>query len=152
MNLSHRKAKKEDLAKLIELLSDDELGSKREGCFKQNKESYEKAFKLIDQDSNQYLMAVFEDGELVGTCHATLVPSITYMGKPRCAIEALRVFSNKRSRGIGHWIIREAINWGRANNAKIFQLTADKKRARVQKFYESLGFVHTHHGYKMFME
>lgn len=149
MNLSHRKAKKSDLPKLIGLLIDDELGSKREGDFEKNKKSYEETFALIDRDPNQYLMVIEKDKEIIGTCHLTLVPSLTYKGKVRCQIEALRVCSSERSKGIGHWVIREGIEWGKKAGAKIFQLTADKRRERVKKFYESLGFVPTHDGYKL---
>ena len=149
MNLNHRKAQKEDLQRIVELLTDDELGSKREGEFAKHKKSYESTFEMIDKDPNQYLMAIFKENKLIGTCHMTLVPSLSYMGKVRCQIEALRVCSSERSKGIGHWVIREAIKWGKENNAKIFQLTADKKRTRVKKFYESLGFISTHEGYKL---
>lgn len=149
MNLSHRKAKKSDLPKLIELLIDDELGSKREGDFKEHKKSYEETFDLIDKDPNQYLMVVEKGKNIIGTCHLTLVPSLTYKGKIRCQIEALRVCAKERNKGIGHWIIREGIEWGKKNGAKIFQLTADKRRERVKKFYESLGFISSHNGYKL---
>jgi GNAT superfamily N-acetyltransferase len=149
MNLSHKKASKSDLPRLVELLIDDELGSKRDGDFEKNKKSYEDMFDLIDKDPNQYLMVILQEDKIIGTCHLTLVPSLTYKGKIRCQIEALRVCSKMRGKGMGHWVIREAIEWGKKNKAKIFQLTADKRRERVKKFYESLGFVPTHDGYKM---
>lgn len=149
MNLSHRKAKKEDLKKLVELLTDDELGSQRDGEFSKNQKSYENAFSLIDKDPNQYLMAVLKEGEIIGTCHLSIVPSLTYKGKIRCQIEAVRVCKSLRNKGVGHWIIREAIEKGKKSGAKIFQLTADKRRDRAARFYESLGFIESHNGFKL---
>lgn len=149
MKLSYRKAKKEDLQRLVELLTDDELGSQREGDFVKHQKSYQDIFALIDKDPNQYLMVAEKDSQMIGTCHLTLVPSLTYKGKVRAQIEAVRVCSSERNKGYGHQIIREAIEWGKKEGAKIFQLTADKRRQRAKKFYESLGFIESHNGYKL---
>lgn len=149
MNLLYRKANKDDLPRLVELLTDDELGSQREGEFAKHQKSYEDTFTLIDKDPNQYLIIAEKEGELMGACHLTLVPSLTYKGKIRGQIEAVRVCSSMRNQGYGHQIIREAIEWGKKAGAKIFQLTADKKRERAKKFYESLGFIESHNGFKL---
>lgn len=134
---------------MVELLTDDELGSQREGELAKNPKSYEETFALIDKDPNQYLMIAEKDGQVIGTCHLTLVPSLTYKGKIRAQIEAVRVCSSMHNKGYGHQIIREAIEWSKKAGATISQLTADKRRERVAKFYESLGFIASHNGFKL---
>lgn len=149
MKISLRKAALKDLPRLVELLNDDELGSQREGEFAKHQKSYEDTFAQIDKDTNQYLMVAEIDARIIGTCHLTLVPSLTYKGKIRGQIEAVRVCSGERNKGYGHQIIREAIEVGKKAGAKIFQLTADKRRERAKKFYESLGFIESHNGFKL---
>ncbi len=74
MNLKYRKANIEDLPRIIALLLEDDLGSKREPNSLELKAGYKKAFQKIDQDSNQYLM-VMEDGqEIIATCNLTIMP------------------------------------------------------------------------------
>ena len=84
-NLSHRKAELADLVAIIDLLADDELGQTRETTSSINDQKYIDAFHVINKDSNQYLMVVEENTEIIGTCHLTLMPSLTLPG-PRGSI------------------------------------------------------------------
>jgi N-acetylglutamate synthase-like GNAT family acetyltransferase len=77
-NLTHRKARIADLPRLIELLLEDELGQTRESKSVELDENYIKAFHKIDSDPNQYLMAVENGDEIIGTCHLTIMPSLTF--------------------------------------------------------------------------
>lgn len=147
VDLSHRKAKKEDLTDILEMLIDDELGSKREGDLKNP--DYMKAFKQIDKDPNQYLMVVESGGKVVGTCHLTFIPSLTFKGSLRMQIEAVRVARRERRHGIGHWLIREAMEYGKERGAKIMQLTTNSSRKRAIEFYEDIGFIASHVGMKL---
>jgi len=45
--------------------------------------------------------------------------------------------------------VRMAIDQRKARNCKLLHLTTDKKRPDRQSFYERLGFVASHVGYKM---
>lgn len=91
-----RKAGLDDLESIIRLLKDDELGSKREA--ESDNVKYINAFKLIDQDKNQMLMVACAGEEIVGTCHLTIMPSLTFAGSARLNIEAVRVMSSYRNR------------------------------------------------------
>ena len=47
--------------------------------------NYIKAFHKIDSDPNQYLMLVESGDEIIGTCHLTIMPSLTFVGSiPVC--------------------------------------------------------------------
>jgi N-acetylglutamate synthase-like GNAT family acetyltransferase len=151
MNLTHRKAKKEDLPRLIELLLEDELGQMRESKNVTLDENYVKAFDKIDSDPNQYLMVVENGPEIIGTCHLTIMPSLTFIGSTRMQIEAVRVAGKDRGQKIGTWMFDQAILYAKEQEVSIIQLTTNKKRLFAKNFYEKLGFEASHEGMKLYL-
>ncbi|WP_206661624.1 GNAT family N-acetyltransferase [Legionella pneumophila] len=149
--IRHRKANINDLPSIVFLLQDDELGRAREYIQPEMDQRYIDAFYKIERDPNQYLMIVENDVEIMGTCHLTIMPSLTFIGQTRMQIEAVRVSEKFRGQKIGEWMINTAINYGKSQGASIIQLTTNKKRARVKKFYEKLGFEASHEGMKLYM-
>jgi ribosomal protein S18 acetylase RimI-like enzyme len=102
-------------------------------------------------DSDQYLMAVLIGAEIVGTCHLTIMPSLTFTGQTRMQIEAVRVSEKHRGQKIDEWMINAAIDHGKLQGAMIIQLMTNKKRTRAKKFYEKFGFQATHEGMKLYL-
>ena len=151
-NLTHRKAIINDLPRLIELLLEDELGRTRESKSSDLDENYTKAFHKIDSDPNQYLMVVENGDEMIGTCHLTIMPSLTFIGSTRMQIEAVRVAGKYRGQKIGSWMFDQAINYAKAMDVSIIQLTTNKKRPKAKHFYENLGFEASHEGMKLYLE
>ena len=149
MDLISRKARLADLPSIVMLLMDDDFGKNRENIA--NIKKYEKIFELIAQDSSQYLMVVEEKGCVIGTCHLTVMPSLTLQGTIRLNIEAVRVAADYRSKGVGAWMIRQAIEYGKEKGVGLIQLTTNKKREKAKQFYERLGFEATHEGMKLFV-
>ncbi len=149
-----RRATRKDLQRIVEMLVDDKLGATRENpsASKKLNSSYVEAYSQIEKDPNQYLMLAVMDNNIVGTCHLTLIPSLTYQGALRLQIEAVRVDSDSRGQKIGSSIINEAIDYARANGAKIIQLTTNKQRPEARQFYEIMGFEASHEGMKMHLE
>ncbi len=149
MTLTHRKARIEDMPKIIELLSDDDLGKGREIKSADLHENYINAFQQIDGSPHQYLMVVEKDEQIVATCHLTLMPSLTFVGSTRMQIEAVRVAQNCRGQKIGSWMFNQAILYAKAQGVSIIQLTTNKKRPEAKRFYEKLGFEASHDGMKL---
>lgn len=150
-NLTHRKAVIADLPRLIEMLLEDELGQTRESKSLSLDENYIKAFHKIDSDPNQYLMVVENGDEIIGTCHLTIMPSLTFIGSTRMQIEAVRVAGKYRGQKIGSWIMTQAIIYAKEQGASIIQLTTNKKRQKAKNFYEKLGFEASHEGMKLYL-
>lgn len=150
-SLTHRKAKLEDLTDIIYLYADDILGQSRERLDPFSAESYRTAFDKIDADPNHYLMVVETDHKIIGTCHLTLLPSLTLLGQTRLLIEAVRVHEQYRNQKIGAWMMSEAIAYGRTHGATVFQLTTNKNRTAAKRFYENLGFEASHEGMKFYV-
>ncbi len=151
-NLTHRKARIADLPSLIELLLEDELGSTRESKSLTLDEKYIKAFHKIDSDPNQYLMVVENGDEMIGTCHLTIMPSLTFIGSTRMQIESVRVAGKYRGQKIGSWMMTHAISYAKEHDVSIIQLTTNKKRPKAKHFYEKLGFEPSHEGMKLYLE
>lgn len=152
LDLNIRRANVEDLIGIIALLINDELGKSRECLTPELDSRYLEAFNKINNDPNQYLMVVELDNFTVGSCHATLIPSLTFTGSTRLQIEAVRIKEDYRGRGIGEEMISEAIRYGKSNGASIIQLTTNKQRPSALRFYEKLGFKPTHVGMKLYLD
>lgn len=151
-HLKYRKATIHDLPIIVSLLQDDELGQTREIKKSELDQRYITAFEKIDKDTNQYLMIVESNEEIVGTCHLTIMPSLTLIGSTRLQIEAVRVLQKYRGQKIGEWMIKEAISYGKSQGASVIQLTTNKKRLKAKNFYEKLGFEASHEGMKLYLE
>lgn len=150
-NLSHRKATENDLPAIVLLLLEDALGKKRERWSDIIDPKYTKAFELINSDPNQYLMVVEKSNLLVGTCHLTIMPSLTFTGSTRMQIEAVRVAENYRGQKVGEWMMAKAFDYAVSKGVGIIQLTTNAQRPRAKVFYERLGFDVTHIGMKYFI-
>lgn len=149
--LTHRKATINDLRAIVGLLLEDELGQTRESKGPELDQRYIDAFHKIDIDSNQYLLIVENAGEIVATCHLTIMPSLTFTGQTRMQIEAVRVLEKYRGQKIGEWMIQEAIKYGKLKGASIIQLNTNKQRTSTKNFYQRLGFEASHEGMKMYL-
>jgi len=152
MNLIHRKARIDDLKAIVSLLAQDKLGQIREQISDELDQRYIDVFHKINNDPNQYLMVLCENENIIGTCHLTLMPSLTFTGSTRMQIEAVRVHPDARGKSIGQQMIGFAMDWGKNHGATIFQLSTNKERADALRFYERLGFKSTHEGMKLYLE
>lgn len=151
LNLQLRKAERKDLEIIVSLLANDTMASQREDTSTPLNKNYITAFEKIAEDSNQYLMVVENNNQIIGTFHMTLLPSLTYTGKSRLLIEAVRVHEKARSQGIGQWMIEQAIAFGKQHQVSMIQLTTDKQRDKAIAFYKQLGFKDSHEGMKYFL-
>ena len=148
--MKFRKATKEDVSFIVQMIADDELGKLRENYQDPLPEVYYQAFANIDQDPNQELTVVEnEEGEIIGTLQLSFIQYLTYQGGIRAQIEAVRIRSDQRGQGIGETLFKWAINRAKEKGAQLLQLTSDKKRPDAIRFYEQLGFKATHEGMKL---
>ena len=144
-----RRATREDVAEIVRLLADDELGRTRERFEEPLPRVYHDAFDEIDRDPNNELVVGVLDGEVVATLQLTVVPHIARMGSRRAIVEAVRVDSRLRGRRLGERLFAWAIERARERGCAILQLTTDKRRPDAHRFYERLGFVASHEGMKL---
>lgn len=68
MNINFKKARQNDLLKIVAMIADDELGKTRENYKEPLPNEYQTAFENINTDKNQELIVVEnEEQEIVGT-------------------------------------------------------------------------------------
>lgn len=153
MNLKYRKANRNDLPQIVEMLSDDELGKIRENFQNPLPTEYMVAFDRINADSNQELIIVEnEQMGIVGTMQLSFIPYLTYRGGIRAQIEAVRIRKDQRRTGLGKKMFEWAIQRATEKKAHVVQLTTDKKRPDAIQFYSELGFEPTHEGMKLHLK
>jgi GNAT superfamily N-acetyltransferase len=146
--IQFRTARFDDVPAIVALLADDPLGSQRERTGTPLDACYVAAFRAIEADANQQLAVVCDGEDIVGTLQLSFIPGIARMGAWRGQIEAVRIAAHRRDSGLGQKMIEWAIDQCRARGCSLVQLTTDKSRADAHRFYEKLGFVASHEGYK----
>jgi GNAT superfamily N-acetyltransferase len=69
-----------------------------------------------------------------------------------CAeIESVHVHPDHRGVDIGSTLVADAVERARAMGCYRVQLTSNRAREDAHRFYERLGFVPSHVGYKLFL-
>jgi len=149
--IAFRTAVAADLADIVDLLADDKLGRSRESPGLPLDQRYLDAFAAIAADANQQLVVAVAGTEVVGTLQLSFIPGIARRGAWRGLIEAVRIAAPYRSAGLGQQMFEWAIARCKARGCSLVQLTTDKARADAHRFYEKLGFVSSHEGYKLIL-
>ena len=147
--VTFRRARAGDLAAIVALLADDPLGRQREEPADPAANSYRGAFAAIEADANQLLAVAEDDHQVVGTLQLTFIPGLARKGAWRGQIEAVRIAASHRGSGLGRAMFQWAVAECRGRGCRLVQLTTDKTRADAHRFYERLGFVGSHLGYKL---
>ncbi|PDT73827.1 GNAT family N-acetyltransferase [Bradyrhizobium sp. C9] len=150
-SISFRKAQPADLPAIIALLANDVLGQQREDPSSPPNRRYVDAFDAILADPNQLLVVATLDDEVIGTLQLSFIPGMARLGAWRGQIEAVRIAEMHRSSGVGQQMFEWAIAQCKARGCDLVQLTTDKARPDAHRFYERLGFVGSHLGYKLML-
>lgn len=145
-----RRATAADVAAIVALLGDDDLGAAREDMSAARLAPYHRAFAAVDADPGQLLIVVTAgDGGVVATMQLTFIPGLSRRGARRAQIEAVRVSRHHRGQGLGEAMITWAIAEARRRDCALVQLTSDKRREDAHRFYLRLGFTASHEGFKL---
>ena len=104
------------------------MGGKRERFETPLPQRYYDAFEAIDQDDNQEVVVMEDNGELIGTLQLTILPYLTYEGGTRGLIEAVRIAAGRRGG------------------------SQPTRSSGAVEFYQKLGFKATHEGMKLHLE
>lgn len=142
-----RRATAADVAPIVAMIADDQLGATRESL--DDLTPYLAAFEQIDGDPNQLLMVAERNDEVIGTLQLTIIPGLSRRGSTRGLIEAVRVAAPARGSGLGTQLIQWAIEESRTRGCTLVQLTSDKSRTNAHRFYTNLGFTNSHEGFKL---
>ena len=142
-----RRAERDDLPAVLALLAADRLGAHRESP--DDLAPYHAALAAIDADPAQLLVVAVADHLVIGVFQLTVIPGLARRGALRAHIEAVRIAREYRGRGLGAAMMRWALDEARRRGCTLAQLTSDKARPDAHRFYERLGFVASHEGFKL---
>ena len=151
-----RPARREEVPAIVALLANDPLGKERETDSDPLPDTYWQAFDDMARQGDNLLFVAARDGnvpgDIIGCLQLTIIPGLSRRGMKRGLIEAVRVSAAARGFGVGEQMVRHAIEAARAAKCGIVQLTSDTSRADAHRFYERLGFVGSHIGFKFALE
>lgn len=144
-----RRAQRADVAAIAAMFAQDTLGGHGDSADQADLPLYLAAFDRIALSPNDALYVAVLGGEVVGTFQTTLITSLTGKGASSLTIEAVHTRSNMRGRGIGRAMMNFAIGQATDMGARLVQLMSNVARTDAHRFYESLGFIRSHAGFKM---
>ncbi|MEQ8254917.1 MAG: GNAT family N-acetyltransferase [Roseovarius confluentis] len=145
-----REAGQADVAAVVALLTDDMLGQGREGA---EPALYEAAFARMRNEGNNHLI-VGEDeaGRIVATYQITFISGLSLRAARRAQVESVRVAGVKRGQGVGEAMFEDVKARARAAGCTLVQLTMNATRNDANRFYERIGFVASHTGFKLTLD
>lgn len=149
MSAEIRPAKRRDVAAIAALFASDQLGGHGDSDDPIDLPLYLEAFDWISESADNRLWVAEKGGEVVGTFQTTYVRSLTGRGASSLIIEAVHTRFDQRGQGVGSLMMRHAIAEGRRLGVRLVQLSSNISRSDAHRFYESLGFVQSHLGFKM---
>ncbi len=133
-----------DLPAIVAMLFDDHLGQSRETISDPPDPAYVAGFDAIAADPNQHLVVAEYEGAVVGTMQLSYLPGIQFRGGWRQQVEAVRIASSLRGRGLGTQMMAWALEQARERGCYIVQLSSHISRTDAHRFYEQLGFDNEH--------
>lgn len=151
-NVSFREAIAEDLPALVALFADDLVGGHNDTTDIAARPAYERAFAAVQTSPNDLIFVGDKNGEIVATAQVTFITSLIGRGNTRMVIEAVQTRADMRGKGIGALLITHCLQAGHRRGAASAQLTSNNLRQDAHRFYERLGFVNSHAGFKLILK
>lgn len=140
-----RPATARDVAGVMALLADDDLGRGREAP---DLASAQRAFATIETDPNNEIWVGERGRDVVACLQLTFIPGLSRGGAWRAQVEAVRVARRLRGGKIGAALMRRAEARALERGAALVQLTSDVRRSDAHRFYRRLGYLASHLGFK----
>ena len=140
-----RPATRADVPAIMALLTDDVLGRGREGA---DPAPYLAAFDAMQAEGGNMLVVGEREGRVVATYQLTVISGLSLSAARRAQIESVRVDAALRGTGAGAALMADAEARARDAGARLMQLTSNATREDAHRFYERLGYLPSHIGFK----
>lgn len=140
-----------DLPRVVELLTLGALpGSSGERENPADLGHYERALRETGGAGGSVLVAEV-DGDVIGVCQLIVFRQLQARGGLCAEIESVHVHPDHRGSGVGTTLLRAAIHRAESLGCYRVQLTSNVGRPDAHRFYERLGFVPSHVGFKLLL-
>ena len=140
-----RAATREDVPAVVDLLTDDVLGRRRESA---DLDVYLAAFDAMQAEGHNHLIVAEQEDRVVACYQLITMSGLSLSATRRAEIEGVRVASSLRGQGLGALLVADAEARARAASCTLIQLTSNATRTDALRFYEGLGFTGSHIGFK----
>ncbi|MBS8228311.1 GNAT family N-acetyltransferase [Vannielia litorea] len=148
MSVTFREARREDVPAVVAMLADDMLGQGRES---DDLAPYYAAFDAMAEEGGNRVIVGERGGKVVATYQLTFISGLSLAAARRAQVESVRVSSALRGQGVGQLMFADAEARARAAGCSLIQLTMNAERVDSRRFYEGLGFVASHLGFKKYL-
>jgi GNAT superfamily N-acetyltransferase len=145
-----RKAQEEDIPRILELYrqlshnpGDYQQASVSDCC---------NVLRRMQEYPGYSLLVAEDDGDVVGTTMMAILPGFAHLTSPFAVIEYVVIDEKRRGRGIGKLLMEHCRKLAKEAGCYKIMLTSDKRRERAHKFYESLGYEASAHGFKYYFK
>ncbi|NML73976.1 GNAT family N-acetyltransferase [Rhizobium sp. S-51] len=143
-----RRATENDLDAIVAILASDDVGGHGDTTDEAARADYLAAFRTLQQTPRETLYVAERDGEVVGTFQTLLTTTLSGRGSTAMIVEAVHTRSDCRGQGIGAAMIRHCVAEAERQGLRLVQLTSNARRTDAHRFYERLGFIRSHFGFK----
>jgi GNAT superfamily N-acetyltransferase len=143
-----RAATPADVARIVELFEHGSLVEGKEDPSELG--PYIAALTEIEEQPGGVLVAEVA-GQVVGVCQLIVFRHLQSRGGLCAEVESVHVHPDQRRSGIGRVLMGAAIERARTMGCYRIQLTSNNDRPEAHRFYEALGFVPTHVGFKLLL-
>ncbi|KQP48862.1 acetyltransferase [Methylobacterium sp. Leaf399] len=146
--LTIRDAEADDLAAIVALYAADTLGGHGDAWTDGNKAHYRAALAAITAAPGTSLHVAVEDGDIVGVFQLVSFVTLAGRGARRAKLASVQVRADRRSRGIGAWMIGQAEDIARRQGVALIELSSSRLRHDAHRFYDRLGYERGHEGFR----
>jgi|SRR5208282_506378 len=109
-------------------------------------------FRRIAGSHDDHLIVAECEGKVAGTIHVHIFRHLGHGVRPSAIVENVVVADAMRSRGIGEKMLEAAKAIAIRERCYKIALTSRTHRAGAHRFYERLGWRHSHHGFSLALD
>ena len=113
-------------------------------------DDYRRIYQQARTMPGHELIVAEEGDEVIGTLVLVIVPNLSHHGLPWAVVENVVTDRRLQRQGIGRLMMEHAINRSREAGCYKLQLASSKTREEAHRFYESLGFEASAHGFRLY--
>ena len=146
-----RAAAEEDIPRILELYREMAITTSQVELDRGSSlDDYRQVFAEIRAMPGYELLVAEDEGAVVGTMVLLIVPNLSHGALPWALVENMVVDRRYRRRGLGRLLMDYAIARAKEAGCYKIQLSSNKRRKEAHKFYRSLGFEDSAHGFRMY--
>ena len=144
-----RRAMEKDIPRILELYR--QLSLEPEKYKSSQVSDCLKVFREMSQYPGYTLLVAEDNGQVVGTTVLAVLPGFAHGTSPFAVVEYVVVDEKFRSKGIGRLLMESVISLAKEAGCYKIMLTSDLRRESAHKFYQSVGFQASAHGFRLYL-